>query len=377
MSAPTHAFGGRFVAEVIWGRFERVAEVYAGASADSEFRALRDRWMSRVGRPTALVPLERISGKVGGANIWAKRDDLGGGSGYTALSAAGQALLAAWGGYRGVFCESVTGDFAVALCSAANALGLTCDVVMGRADLDEEPLNAHLLREMGARVHAVDTWQRGRFAAWSRAMRFWAEHDDLMYCASALAAPAPFPSIVEQFNAVIGAELSVQADRKGVRPDYIVAPVGSGAYAMGLFSAYLQGEVQLVGVQAFDPRIPGVLGTPGIMYGAKTSVLQDAEGLPLYRESAAGGLAHNAVGPQLASAVERGRVMLTSVAEELALEAAASLLHHEGVAVALEAAHAVAYALQVAKTLDEGAHVVVGLTGNATRRVVASMQESR
>lgn len=369
----THHFGpygGRFVAEVIWEHFERVQTVFGALCKDAEFRAERERWMARIGRPTPLVRLERLSQAVGGASIWVKRDDQGQGSVYCTHAAVGQALLAREAGYDGVFCETITGDFGVALASAANALDLKCTVFVGRADYDEEAYTMAFMKRLGADVRVVDTFHRGRSASWSRAMRHWAERSNEMYCASSLASPSPYPQILDHFNAIIGAELVVQLERRGIRPGYVVAPVGSGAYASGLFSALVETEdCQLVGVQGVgqgESKMT-VHGSKGVMYGTKTSVLQDAEGLPFWRETCAGGLAHNAIGPQIASLLERGRMMLTGIADDAAEDAALQMLKLEGISVGLESAHAMAYASRLARTLGDEENVVVGITGNGVR----------
>lgn len=371
-------FGGRFVAEVIWEHFERVQTVFSNLSADGSFRAEHQLWMARIGRPSPVVRLDRLSQVTGGASIWVKRDDQGQGNAYCAHAAFGQALIGREAGYSGVFCETVTGDFGVALASAANALNLQCTVFVGRADFDEEPYTMALIKRLGADVRVVDTFHRGRGASWSRAMRFWAERPNDMYCASSLATPSPYPQILDHFNGIMGAELAVQLERRGIRPDYVVAPVGSGAYASGLFSALLSLEdTQLVGVQGVgegDTKIT-LHGSKGVMFGTKTSVLQDAEGLPIWRETCAGGLAHNAIGPQIASLVERGRMMLTGVADDAAEDAAVQMLRLEGIAIGLEAAHAIAYSTRLARTLAEHENVVVGITGGGIREQARSLVE--
>ncbi len=361
-------FGGRFVAEVLWGHFERVQQTFTDAHADAAFREERDRWMARIGHPTPLVFLDRLSAAGGGAQIWVKRDDLLDGQSYCATSAVGQALLAKYGGYRSVFCETATGDFGVALASAARALGLDSTVFIGRADFDAEPHNARILKKLGTHLHVVDTTHRGRGAAWARAMRFWAEHPDCMYAASALAAPSPYPQILDSFNALIGAELRVQLQRKGVEPDFLIAPVGSGAYAAGLFSSYIQDvEISLGGVLSDDGDKPLIKASKGVMYGCKTSVLQDSEGLPLYRESRAGGLSQNALGPQHAAWKERGRVSYEHVSIAAATDASKLILAEAGILISLEAGHALAHALSIAPSLAPQKVIVVGLPGSGIR----------
>lgn len=361
-------FGGRYVAEVLWGHFNQVEQAFAHAQADHAFREERDRWMARIGRPTPLVFLERLTSHYGGAQIWVKRDDLLDGQSYCATSAVSQALLAKHGGYKGVFCETATGDFGVALASAATALGLESAVFMGRADFDAEPHNARILKKLGTQLQVVDTTHRGRSAAWARAMRYWAEHPQSMYAASALASPSPYPKILESFNGLIGAELRVQLERKGLDLNYLIAPVGSGTYAAGLFSFAIKNEqIHLVGLQANDGEKPCVKASKGVMYGTKTSVLQDSEGLPLYRESRAGGLAQNAVGPQHAAWKERDRVTYKQIGIAAATDACKVILAEAGILVSLEAGHAVAHALSLAPSLDPKDVIVVGIPSSGIR----------
>lgn len=362
-------FGGRFVAEILWGAFERVDAAFKQFSVDAEFRADRDRWMARIGRPTPLVHLRQLSRQIGGATIWLKRDDLLQGDSYCMTSAVGQVLLAKRAGYSGVSCETVTGEFGVALASVARAQGLDVRVFMGRADYNDEPTTVALLGRLGVKPEIVDTQHRGRSAAWASAMRFWSEHPDTMYCASAAANPAPYPQILDFFNQLSGAELKAQLQRASIVPSYIVASVGSGAYAAGLFTPFIDElDTQLVGVQSADNDFGQ--GSTGVMFGTKSFVLQDAEGLPVYRDSAAGGLCHNAIGPQHATWADRTQVMYTRVGIERALQAVESLADAEGILINWESGHALAYTLDIARTLEPTDHIVVGVSGSGYRDIL-------
>lgn len=370
------SFGGRYVAEALWTPLERVAEAFEQAASDEgfldEFDSSLDR---RLGRPTPLTCLARISEHVGGGTLWLKREDLCVGQNFTPNLAIAYALLARRMGCHALVGESATGEFGVALGAIGNALGMKVRVYMGREDQDAEPANIEMMRALGVKIITVDALLRGRKLACSEALRYWATHSDThFYCPGSLAAPDPYPRISAFFLSVIGAETRAQVRRQGWQPDYIIAPVGSGGFAAGLFSEFiLEDQTQLVGVQGAGEGLDGrhaaslVAGRPGVFQGTKSYLLQDPDGQVLTPASAAAGLSMPNVGPQHARWAEQGRVLYVAVQDAEAFHALDQILEREGLLVSLEAGHALAYALKLLPTLDADQRVVVGISGGGYR----------
>ncbi len=369
-------FGGRFIAEALWTPLQEVAEAFEAAIADLEFmedfEALLDH---RIGRPTPLTLLRNLSEEMGGGMLWLKREDLCQGSNFTVNLAAGYALLAKRMGRQWLVGETATGEFGVALASMGNALGLNTRIFIGREDREAEPLMVRRMEELGVELETIDSTLRGRKVACSEALRFWATHSAThLYCPSSLAAPDPYPRMSAFYLSVIGAETRVQVRRRGRTPEYVVAPVGSGGFAAGLFNEFVDEEmVQLAGVQAAGEGLSGrhsaslVAGRPGVFQGTYSFLLQDQDGQVLSPASIAGGLSMPNVGPQHAHWAEQGRVHYVAVTDEEAIDGVKKLLEYEGILVALESGHAIAYALKLLPTLAEDQDVVVGVTGGGMR----------
>ncbi|MFP4598478.1 MAG: pyridoxal-phosphate dependent enzyme [Persicimonas sp.] len=369
-------FGGRYVSEALWTPLQAIAEGFEEASSDhafmGEFESLLDH---RLGRPTPLTLLSNLSDKTGGGKMWIKREDLCQGGNFTANLAAACALLARRMGRQWLVGETATGEFGVTLASLGNAFGLKTRIFMGREDRESEPLMVRRMEELGVELETVDSNLRGRKAASSEALRYWATHSaEAFYCSSSLAAPDPFPRMIEFFLSVIGAETRVQVDRRGQSPEYVIAPVGSGGFAAGLFSEFISDErVQLAGVQGAGEGLTGrhsasvVAGRPGVFQGTYSFLLQDDDGQVLSPTSVAGGLSVPNVGPQHAQWAEQGRVHYVAVTDGEAVDAVRRLLDTEGLLISLEAGHALAYALKLLPTLDEDQDVVVGISGGGMR----------
>lgn len=369
-------FGGRYVAEVLWTPLQELSDAFESALLDADFVAQVESWLDhRIGRPTPVSHFQTLSERVGGAQIWAKREDLCQGGSFVITSAILQLLLAQRMGRREVVAESGTGDFGVALGSLGAALGIGVRIFMGREDLEHERLNVERMKRLGVVIETVDSTTRGRKRACSEALRYWAEHSaEVMYCASSLAMPDPFPRIIEYGLGVIGAETRVQLKRRGCAPEYVIAPVGSGSFAAGLFADFVRNsDIQLVGVEGGGGGQPLrtsaslSVGSVGVFQGTMSYLLQDSDGQVQVPYSIAGGMCVPIVGPQHAQWVQEGRVHYVAVSDEEAVQAVQLLARTEGLLICLEAGHALAYALKVAATLGSDEHVVVGISGSGVR----------
>ncbi|MGM0557722.1 MAG: pyridoxal-phosphate dependent enzyme [Myxococcota bacterium] len=371
-------FGGRYVAEAIWTPLQEIAATFEQAVADEAFMEEFQRHLNdRLGRPTPVSLLTRISEGEGGGRLWLKREDLCQGGSFCGNLAVAYGLLARRMGREWLIGDTATGDFGIALGAIGNALGLKTRVFIGREDAEQEEMQVRRMDELGVKVERVDTHSRGRKAACAEALRFWATHSaGHLYCSSSLAAPDPFPRMIAYFLSVIGAEAGVQLARRQCRPFYLIAPVGSGGFAAGLFSEFVgDEEVQLVGVQAAAEGLEGrhsasiVAGRPGVLHGTHSFLLQDADGQVARPASIAGGLAMAHVGPQHARWAETGRVHYVPVENVDAIRAVRRVMVEEGINVSLESGHALAYALKLLPTLSSDRDVVVGISGAGMRDI--------
>ncbi len=360
-----NTFGGRWVSESIWDPLEKLGVAFDRAANDPAFQEALQSWMSRIGRPTPLVRLDSSRGE---GTLVLKREDLLQGGSMCTISAVGQALLAREMGKTGVMGETSTGDFGLALASAAAALDLEATLFVGRADAEVECRRISAMKLMGARVEIVDSPNRGRTVAAAEALREWSVYSgDWNYCASGAAMPDPFPRMTAYFNEVAGAEAVVQLERMGFTCAYVVCPVGTGGLASGLFSAFVEDEgVQLVGVQAAGDASTDIredMARPGIAFGTRSLVLQSEDGNLMARTTCAGGLAVPVLAPQHAHWWEDGRALYAAVDDEAALRAVESLAARTGILVSVETGHALAYAQRLRRTLDEQTCVLVAVTG--------------
>lgn len=369
-------FGGRFVAETLWAPLQEVADAFELALADPAFLAQFDDLLERrVGRPTPLTPVAKLSEKFGGARLWLKREDLCAGASFSSNLAAAYALMALRMGRKTLIGESATGEFGAALGAMGNALGLKTRIFMGREDQDSEPLGVQRMKALGVQIETVDSPMRGRKMARAEALRFWGSlPEERFYCPSSLATPDPYPRMSAYFLSVIGAETRAQLARSGCVPEYLVAPVGSGGFAAGLFAEFSADEdMQLVGVQGAGEGLSGrhaasvVSGRPGVFQGVYSFLLQDDDGQVFSPASAAAGLAVANVGPQHAQWAEQGRVHYVAVEDREAYQAVQKLLREEGLLVSLESGHALAYAFKLLPTLEVGQDILVGISGAGER----------
>ncbi len=376
------AFGGRFVPETLMAPLEELSRAYKDARRDPAFRReLHDLLKSYAGRPTPLTYARRLSENLGGARIFLKREDLLHTGAHKINNALGQALLAVRMGKTRVIAETGAGQHGVAAGTACALLGLECVVYMGAVDVERQALNVYRMKLLGATVVPVTGGARTLKDAINEAMRDWvASAATTHYMLGSVLGPHPFPTMVRDFQAVIGREALVQSRKAlGKLPDVLVACVGGGSNAIGLFREFLPfREVEMVGVEAGGRSLePGEHaarfgpGSVGVLHGTRTLILQDADGQVLPTHSVAAGLDYPAVGPEHARLAELGRTRYVSVGDDAALAAFHRLAETEGIIPALETAHAVAWAIEEAPRRPKSAALLVNLSGRGDKDVVS------
>jgi len=374
-------YGGQFVPETLMPALAELVDAYQQSQVDSNFQAeLENLLKTYVGRPTALSYAARLTSQLGGAQIYLKREDLAHSGAHKINNALGQALLARRMGKRRVIAETGAGQHGVASATAAALLGLDCVVYMGIVDMARQQPNVLRMRLLGAQVIPVDSGTRTLKDAINEAIRDWVTNvADSHYLLGSALGPHPYPSMVRDFQAVIGREARQQIlGQVGRLPDQCIACVGGGSNAIGLFQAFRQDpEVRLVGVEAGGEGIASGkhaarfadphLGRPGVLHGTYTYVLQDADGQIAATHSVSAGLDYPAVGPEHALLRELGRAEYTYATDEQALQAFQLLAHMEGILPALESAHAVAEAVRRAPALSSDQILLVNLSGRGDK----------
>ncbi len=377
-------YGGRFVPETLMPALEALERAFREASRDAAFRQELDHLLrTYVGRPTPVTYARRLSEHVGGARIYLKREDLAHTGAHKINNALGQALLAVRMGKRRIIAETGAGQHGVATATAAALLGLECVVYMGTVDMERQRPNVFRMRLLGAQVRGVDSGSRTLKDAINEAIRDWVTHvRTTHYLLGSALGPHPYPLIVREFQSVIGREARAQMlDPRvgpGRLPDVVVACVGGGSNAIGIFHPFLEDEgVRLVGVEAggrgiaggahaarfADPRRARV----GVLHGTRSYVLQDEDGQIASTHSVSAGLDYASVGPEHALLRDMGRAEYTYATDEEALDAFALLSRLEGIIPALESAHAVAHALKLARELPRDAVILVNLSGRGDK----------
>jgi tryptophan synthase beta chain len=381
------AYGGRFVPETLVAPIEELTVGYFSARQDPAFgEELARLLVHYVGRPTPLYEARRLGDHVGGARILLKREDLAHTGAHKINNALGQALLAKRLGKRRVVAETGAGQHGVATATACALLGLECDVYMGAEDMRRQALNVVRMQLLGASVRRVDAGSKTLKDAINEAMRDWvANVDDTYYLLGSALGPHPYPLMVREFQSVIGREAREQIlSQVGRLPDVVVACVGGGSNAIGIFDAFINDRsVRLIGVEAGGEAIaPGrhaarfAGGSTGVLQGTRTFVLQDAAGNIELTHSISAGLDYAAIGPEHAWLRDLGRTEYAHVSDHEALAAFRMLAKLEGILPALESAHAVAYVLGLSGTLPENTVVLVNLSGRGDKDVqtVAELQ---
>lgn len=371
-------FGGRYVPETLVAALDQLEQAWADAMADPEFDAeFNDLLCNYVGRPTPLTHAPRLSAHAGGATIWLKREDLAHTGAHKINNTIGQALLTRRMGKQRVIAETGAGQHGVATATACARFGLECEVFMGAEDVRRQALNVFRMKLLGAKVNVVEDGSRTLKDATNAAMRNWMETvDDTHYIIGSVVGPHPFPSLVRTFQSVIGREARGQCmDMLGGLPDRIVACVGGGSNAAGIFSEFIEEPgVALVGIEAGGRSDqPGehaatlVHGAPGVLHGSRSIVLQDQDGQTSVVHSCSAGLDYPGVGPEHAHWHASGRVDYRSVSDAKAIEAFCLLSELEGCIPALESAHAIAGAIEDAKSMTPDQHLVINLSGRGDK----------
>ncbi len=375
-------YGGRFVPETLVAPVEALARAYFAARDDPEFRATLERLLrDYVGRATPLYEARRLSASLGGARIFLKREDLAHTGAHKINNALGQALLAQRMGKRRVIAETGAGQHGVASATACALLGLDCDVYMGAEDMERQSLNVFRMQLLGATVRRVDAGARTLKDAINEAMRDWVTNvADSYYLLGSVLGPHPYPLMVREFQSVIGQEARRQClEAVGRLPDAIVACVGGGSNAMGIFDAFIgDPSVRLIGVEAGGHGIrPGAHaarfagGSSGVLQGTRSYVLQDADGNIELTHSISAGLDYAAVGPEHAWLHDSARAEYTWIGDEDALAAFQRLAREEGILAALESAHAIAHALRLAPTMGRDDVLLINLSGRGDKDVLS------
>jgi tryptophan synthase beta chain len=370
------AFGGRYVPETLVPALERLQAGVDRYLHRQEFQAELHRELNTwVGRPTALTHAPTLSERWG-AEVWLKREDLAHTGAHKINNALGQMLLAKRLGARRVIAETGAGQHGVASAAAAARLGLPCVVYMGAVDVERQAPNVGRMQLLGAKVVPVTTGDRTLRAAIDEALRDWvSDPDGTFYCLGSAVGPHPYPYLVRELQSVIGREARAQMlERAGALPDVAVACVGGGSNAIGLFHPFLEdAEVGLLGVEA-GGRGPGLgdnaasltFGTPGVLQGSYTLILQDAFGQVRETHSVSAGLDYSGVGPEHAYLKECGRVSYESATDEEALDALAECARYEGILPAIETAHAIFGARKYARAHPR-ARILIGCSGRGDK----------
>ena len=373
-------FGGRFVPETLVEPVEQLERAYFAAREDAQFGAELARLLKQyVGRPTPVYETVRLEERAGGARIFLKREDLTHTGAHKINNALGQALLASRMGKRRIVAETGAGQHGVATATACALLGLECHVYMGTDDMERQALNVFRMQLLGAEVRGVDAGSRTLKDAINEAMRDWVTNvGDTYYLLGSVLGPHPYPLMVREFQSIIGREARAQiVELAGRLPDAIVACVGGGSNAMGIFDAFVDDrDVRLVGVEAGGERIVRgrhaarfAGGSTGVLQGTRTFVLQDEDGNIEPTHSISAGLDYAAVGPEHAWLRAIGRAEYAYITDDEAVEAFQTLARLEGILPALESAHAIAHAMKVAKDLGRSKIVLVNLSGRGDKDV--------
>jgi tryptophan synthase beta chain len=371
-------FGGKFVPETLMPALAELEQAYREAQADPEFRREFERFCrDYIGRPTPLYHAERLSAKVGGATILLKREDLAHTGAHKINNALGQGLLAKRMGKTRVIAETGAGQHGVAAATACAMLNLDCIVYMGEEDIRRQSPNVFRMKLLGAEVRPVGSGSRTLKDAINEAIRDWVTNvTDTYYLLGSVVGPHPYPVIVRDFQAIIGRETREQvASRYHRLPDYLVACVGGGSNAIGLFHPFFDDrEVKFIGVEAAGQGLQTghhsaslVAGRTGVLHGTRSMLLQDKDGQVLETHSLAPGLDYPGVGPEHSYYQETGRATYVAVNDEQALEGFQALCDTEGIIPALESAHAVYYAAKMAAELALEQLIVVNLSGRGDK----------
>jgi tryptophan synthase beta chain len=371
-------YGGTFVAETLTYALAELNQAYERYSQDPEFlEEFRYELKHFVGRPSPIYHAKRWSEMAGGAQIYFKREDLNHTGAHKINNVIGQALLAKRMGKPRIIAETGAGQHGVATATICARFGLECVVYMGSEDVKRQAQNVYRMKLLGATVVPVESGSKTLKDALNEAMRDWVTNiENTFYIIGTVAGPHPYPMLVRDFQSVIGEECLVQMpEMTGRQPDYVLACIGGGSNAMGIFYPYIdQQDVKLVGVEAAGEGLEGdqhaaslTKGYPGVLHGNRTYLLQDENGQIIETHSVSAGLDYPGVGPEHAYLKDSGRAEYVSITDEEALQAFHDCCHIEGIIPALESSHALAYAAKLAATLPKDKIVLANLSGRGDK----------
>jgi tryptophan synthase beta chain len=375
-------FGGQYIPETLMNAVQELEEAYNHYKDDPEFiKELDDLLKNYAGRPSLLYEAKKMTKDLGGAKIYLKREDLNHTGAHKINNVIGQCLLAKKMGKTRVIAETGAGQHGVATATVAALMGLECEIFMGKLDTERQALNVYRMKLLGAKVNAIETGTKTLKDAVNAAMREWTSRiEDTHYVLGSVMGPHPFPTIVRDFQKIIGEEIKEQIlEKEGRLPDVVMACVGGGSNAIGTFYDFIGDEsVQLIGCEAAGegadtPRTAATLATGkmGIFHGMKSLFCQDEYGqiAPVYSISA--GLDYPGIGPEHAWLNEIGRAQYVAITDDEAVEAFEYLSREEGIIPAIESSHALAYAMKLAPTMDKDKIIVVTVSGRGDKDVAA------
>ena len=373
-------YGGKFVAETLMEPIEELRQAYEKVKGDKDFQAQFDSDLAHyVGRPSPLYHAERWSQMIGGAQIYLKREDLNHTGAHKINNTIGQALLAKHMGKRRIIAETGAGQHGVASATVAARFGMECVVYMGAEDVKRQSPNVYRMKLLGAEVVPVHSGSKTLKDALNEAMRDWVTNiDDTFYIIGTVAGPHPYPAMVRDFQAIIGREAKRQIlEQAGRLPDALVACVGGGSNAIGLFYPFLGDEaVKIYGVEGGGEGVdtpnhaaPLCAGSPGVLHGNRTYLMEDKNGQIIETHCISAGLDYPGVGPEHAWLKDCGRANYVSITDKEALAAFHEVTRTEGIIPALESSHALAYAAKLAKTMDKDQIMIVNLSGRGDKDI--------
>ncbi|AZB43329.1 tryptophan synthase subunit beta [Bacillus sp. FJAT-42376] len=377
-------FGGKFVPETLMEPLEELEAAYREAIADPSFGEEYVRLLKEYsGRPTALTFADNLTKSIGGAKIYLKREDLNHTGAHKINNAIGQALLAKRMGKNQLIAETGAGQHGVAAATVAAKFGMKCKVFMGHEDVERQQLNVFRMELLGAEVVPVHSGNKTLKDATNEAIRYWVQHcEDHFYMIGSVVGPHPYPMMVRDFQKVIGEESKKQfLERTGGLPDKVIACIGGGSNAIGMFHPFLQDEVELIGVEAAGKGIDTPLhaatitkGTNGVIHGSLTYLIQDRFGQIVEPYSISAGLDYPGVGPEHAHLASTGRVKYVHATDQEALDALHRTAKEEGLLAAIESAHALAQAFSMAKDMSPDQSILVCLSGRGDKDVHTLMK---
>ncbi len=373
-------YGGKFVSETLMSSLDDLEKQYLSLKDDTEFRKEFDKDMADyVGRPSPLYFAERLTREVGGAKIYLKREDLNHTGAHKVNNTIGQALLAKYLGKPRVIAETGAGQHGVATATVAARLGLECKIFMGIDDVRRQSLNVYRMKLLGAEVEAVKSGTRTLKDAMNEALRDWVTNvDNTFYIIGTVAGPHPYPMLVRDFQSIIGREAKIQClEKEGRLPDALVACVGGGSNAIGLFYPFIcDQDVEMYGVEAGGDGIetgrhaaPLSAGSPGVLHGNRTYLMSDENGQIMGTHSISAGLDYPGVGPEHSWLKDMKRADYVSVTDTEALDAFRRLTLVEGIMPALESSHAIAYGIKKAATMSKDKIMIINLSGRGDKDI--------